>query len=402
MGGHGRIVPDELIRAAVGGLAELHPVGKEFHLADAAVAVRRVGGNQHAGGREKILAVRRRGEGDAGGDVVDDHRRAHELQEEADVRAVRGLLVDFHRHLIQTLDQIGHAQDAGGHGLLDGLAGRQGVVEHGSGEIAAAEHFPTVQIHHARVIVGEQDAQVGERVNVVHGEGAAEIGRDVKRARRPARHKGRLICVAVTQFGRAAGPQTVVEVDGLPGRALIGAIGQVIPNRVGVNQHGAHPKVDRRRHVVVTGVVLTRCAQTVRAADHVAPSEAKRCRRVLPKRLAIDKKVHVGDETHRQDCEDGRRDGIGALEDGVLIRGSNRESIVRDEHPDHARGHDLAQAVRGHGIQGVAAGRRIADDKCVGRGGHGANEGGAVIQTHLRDRAGGGGGRHGHVNVRAH
>ena len=117
---------------------------------------------------------------------------------------------------------------------------RQGLIaDRGVGQVAA-EDFHPVQIDHRAVVAQHPHDQVGERGQVGDGEAPPEVGGDVFAGRTGAvADHGGFVAVAVTQLGGAGRPGRVVEVRSPPGRALIGAVVEILPAAAG--GHQTHP-----------------------------------------------------------------------------------------------------------------------------------------------------------------
>ncbi len=118
-------------------------------------------------------------------------------------------------------------------GIASGKIHGEGVEGNVAVGHVAAEHLLSVQVHHGSIVSTQLEEARGRRGLAEAGvEGVPEIGGRVLVVRIAAvGDDGRLIAIAVAQFGIALGPSRVLVIRHAPGRAEVFARVVVVPTR---------------------------------------------------------------------------------------------------------------------------------------------------------------------------
>ena len=139
-------------------------------------------------------------------------------------------------HVLALHQQAGIDREGEEDCLFDGGLG-QGVEVNLAFGHAAARHLLPVEINHGSVVPLHFDGQLIELQGIVDVEGVAEVGGDVLIGGvGPVSDHGGLIAVAIAELRRAGSPTTVVEACCGPGRALIGAVVEILPGGTFLDQ----------------------------------------------------------------------------------------------------------------------------------------------------------------------
>ena len=169
---------------------------------------------------------------------------------EADVAAVEGGLVDFPCQHVATHLKQARGQAGDGHRGLHRRAligpshgGRSQSVEGGVGSEVVAQHLLSVDVDRHPVVPNHRKIELLQSAQIGEGELPTEIGGDEERSTGAAGHHGGLVTVAIAQLSGPRGPGAGIEGEVAPERALVAAIGLVVPGGAKGKQGlaGGHP-----------------------------------------------------------------------------------------------------------------------------------------------------------------
>ncbi len=158
-----------------------------------------------------------------------------QLEVEADVRARLVRLVDLDRDRVRAGDERGRGERGREERRLVGHAQRnrrERRVRDGARRHVVAADLGAVQVDDRAVVAKEPQRERGVVRRARDGERAAEIRRDVLRARvRSVRDDRRLVSVAVAELRGARRPERVVEGGRAPRGSLVRSVVLVLPRR---------------------------------------------------------------------------------------------------------------------------------------------------------------------------